>query len=363
MNLKRIITIFRKDMQSSIRNAEILIALVVPLGLGLLYNTILPDTTKLPEVTLAYSAGDASRLPGSLSAVTSQTVRLKFMHLASATAVRRDVDREKAGVGLVIPAGFDRALRNGTAPQLRMIVRDGADTNVQYVAAAVEPAARHLTRGKPLLSIKTDLLPAKKGSMTQIAEEVGARSWGVLAAMVMLIAMTSMYIVPLILTEEAEKKTLDALAMIASYAEVIAAKALVGLAYVAIAIPILLVMTHLAPEDFLRFGLGMGLLAVTLVGLGLLIGGLFRTSKQVETWAMLLLLPLVVGAFGVGYNAPRALEIFFAIMPSSHAVQLATDGLAGKSLYGNSWISVLVILAWGVAAYVLLWWRLQRREA
>src|SRR6516225_4123379 len=66
MNLKRIITIFGKDLQAGIRNAQILIALLVPLGLGLAYNAMLPDTTKLPAVSLVYSAPDTSRLPSAL---------------------------------------------------------------------------------------------------------------------------------------------------------------------------------------------------------------------------------------------------------------------------------------------------------
>lgn len=363
MNIHRVLTIFKKDMQSGIRSSEIVIALLVPVGLGLLYNAMLPDTTKLPSVTLAYSARDTSQLPASLRAVTSQAVRLKTTQLATPAAVRRQVEKEKAGVGLVIPRGFDAALRAGQSPEVTVIVRHGTETNAQYAAASVERAARQLSHTKPLLSVKMDVLPASKGSITRIVDELGARSWGVLLAIVVLIAMISLYIIPLILTEEAEKKTLDAMAMIASYAEVIGAKALVGLAYTAIAIPILLVMTHLRPENVLLFGLGTGLLAVTLVGLGLLIGGLFRTSKQVETWGMLLLLPLVLAAAGIGYTMPQAVKVLVATMPSSHAMQLATDGLAGKALYGDSWISILVIAAWGVAAYGLLWWRLQRREA
>jgi hypothetical protein len=363
MNPKRIITIFTKDLQTGVRNAQILIALLVPIGLGLAYNALLPDTTKLPAVSLVYSAPDASRLPSALRAVTAQTVRLDVKRLATPAEIRRQVDKEKANVGLVIPPGFDQALRAGAVPGVTVILRDGAETPTKYVAAAVEPAARHVAYGKPLLSVHIQLLSAPKGTVTQIYDKVGARAYGVLGAIVLLIAMISVYVVPLILTEEAEQKTLDAMAMIASYGEVIGAKALVGLAYVGATIPVMLVMTGLMPADILRFGLGMGLLAVTLVGFGLLLGGLFRTSAQVNTWSTLLLLPFVIAAILVGYDLPKVVGMFLTIIPSSHAMQLATDGLTGQTYFGNSWISVLVIVTWGVAAYGVLWWRLQRREA
>jgi ABC-2 type transport system permease protein len=363
MNLKRIFTIFSKDVQTSIRNAQILIALLVPVGLGLAHNTLLPDTTKLPAVSLVYSAPDTTRLPSALRAVTARAVRLDIKRLATPAEVRRQVDKEKATVGLVIPPGFDRALRSGGGPGVTVILRGGSESPASYAAAAVESAALRLASGKPLLSVHTQVLSAPKGTVTQIYDEVGARAYGVLGAIVLLIAMISVYIVPLMLTEEAEKKTLDAMAMIASYGEIIGAKALVGLAYVGVTIPVLLLMTRLTPVDIVRFGLGMGLLAVTLVGLGLFLGGLFRTSAQVNTWSTLLLLPFVIAAVLVGYDLPKLVGIFLAVVPSSHAMQLATDGLTGRTYYGNSWASVLVLLAWGIAAYGLLWWRLQRREA
>ena len=71
----------------------------------------------------------------------------------------------------------------------------------------------------------------------------------------------------------------------------------------------------------------------------------------------------VIAAVLVGYDLPKAVGVFLAIMPSSHAMQLATDGLTGQTYFGNSLISVLLIAAWGVSAYGLLWARVERREA
>ena len=363
MNLNRVLPIFKKDAKAGVRNASILIALLTPIGLGLAYKAMLPDTTKLSEVRLVYSSHGSSSLPTALRTATSQMVRLEIERVTSPVVVRRQVDGEKAAVGLVIPGGFDSALHSGQAPHVTVILRDGADPPARYVAGAVEPAARQVIAAKPSIVVHTLVMSAPRETVTQIYDEVGAGPFGVIGAIVLLIAMISVYVVPLILTEEAEKKTLDALAMIASYGEVITAKALVGLLYVALAVPIMLVVTRLYPENILLFGLGMGLLAVTLVGFGLLLGGLFRSSAQVNTWSTFLLLPIVLSAVLVGYDLPRAVEMLMSIMPSTHAMQLATDGFTGKAYFGNSLTSVLVIAGWGVAVYALLWWRLQRREA
>ena len=111
--------------------------------------------------------------------------------------------------------------------------------------------------------------------------ELGARKYFVLATVVMMLGMIAVLAVPIILTEEAEKKTLDALLLVANYREVIVAKALVGVAYSAISVALMLALTRLQPADMPTFVAGTGLLAVALIGAGLLLGGVFKTANQV----------------------------------------------------------------------------------
>ena len=59
----------------------------------------------------------------------------------------------------------------------------------------------------------------------------------------------------------------------------------------------MLALTRLRPEDIATFVAGTALLAVALIGIGLLIGGLFRNAQQVYSWSSLMLLPVIGPAF------------------------------------------------------------------
>src|SRR5678816_425484 len=180
--------------------------------------------------------------------------------------------------------------------------------------------------------------------------ELGARRYFVLATVVMMLGMIAVLAVPIILTEEAEKKTLDALLLVANYREVILGKALVGLAYSAVSVAVMLGLTRLQPVDIPTFVIGTALLAVALIGLGLLLGGMFKTASQVYTWSSVVLLPIIGPAFVAGLPVPDALDLALRAFPTFQGMRIMTNGLAGKPLFTDIWISYAVMLVWVVIA-------------
>jgi hypothetical protein len=266
-------------------------------------------------------------------------------------------------LGLFVPAGFDAALGGGAHPTLTVVQRDSVlDTNagtgivlrsldrvVQRQAGQVLPA-----------TIRYDLVASGD---PPVFERLGLTRYFVLASAIMLIGFVALLALPTILAEETEKKTIDALVMVASYADVVAAKALVGLAYVGVGVPLLLLLTRIRPANLPLFAVSVALLSVTLIGFGLLLGGLFQSASQVNTWSGLFLLPVIGPAFAVGYPLPGPISMALGALPTSQAAKLAINGLSGDDIFGRPWLAVLIIVAWGVVAYGLLLWRLSRREA
>ena len=102
---------------------------------------------------------------------------------------------------------------------------------------------------------------------------------------------------------------------------------------------------------------------MALIGLGLLLGGVFRTAGQVYTWSSVLLLPIIGPAFVVGLPLPSALDLALRALPTSQGIRIMTNGLAGKALFNDEWICYAVLLAWVAIAYGALAWRLARRES
>lgn len=360
MRIPIVLAIFRKDVVDAIRDSRVLVSLLTPLILAILYNSIFPEE-RLFEAKVAFAGPENSAIVRTFQERAGQTVSLKLQHVDTAAEARGLVESEEVDAAFVLPADVDEAVRQGRRPTITLIQSsDGAAAN--FVSASIEAGLRSLAGQSAIATVAVERVQAGS-TESGVLGELGARRYFVLATVVMMLGMIAVLAVPIILTEEAEKKTLDALLLVANYREVILGKALVGIAYSAASVALMLGLTRLQPVDIPTFVLGTGLLAVSLIGLGLLLGGLFKTAGQVYTWSSVLLLPIIGPAFVAGLPVPDALDLALRTFPTFQGMRVMTNGLAGKPLFGDIWMSYAVLLAWVVIAYGLLAWRLARRES
>ena len=362
MHPRMIRTIFLKDARDAIRDARVLVAILVPLGLGIFYGAILDDEVGRPSATVLISAAELTDLDDALISVVGDAVRLDLGSEQDAAALHRLVGQDEADIGLIIPAGFDGAVRRGERPALDVIVAPNAAVGGQFVAGAIEPAVERLAGRGPVAEVRVVAEQPPPGQV-RLLDRLGLRRYSLLTTVVLLVVMIAMLAVPVILAEETEKRTLDALVMIASYFDVVLAKALVGLAYVAIAVAIQLGLTRLAPADIGMFVAALAVLSVTLIGFGLVLGGLFKNANQINTWSGFLLMPIVVPVFLVGLPVPAWTDLMLTLFPTSQGARLAVNGLLGEPVFPDAWLSFVVILVWGVAAYATVVRQLAGREA
>jgi ABC-type Na+ efflux pump permease subunit len=350
-----------KDLKDALRDGRVLLPLLMPLGLGLVYNVAMPDVQK-PAITVAIASAGPTQLPDALRAVAGSSVDLTFKSLDSKAEVTSYVQSKKADVGLVLPAGFDEAVAAGSAPQLLLMRPSGTPTTgAIYVASALDGALRTMAgqHAPAIVSSDTVVLP-RDSTSTMI--DLGIRKYLVLGTLIMLIAMIAIYVLPILLTEEFEKKTADALLMVAGQADVVAAKVAVGLTYIAVSVPLLLIVTRLNVADVPLFAAGLALLSLTLLGVGLLLGALVRSVNQLNTWSGIPLLLVIMPVFFVGLGLPQWIQTAMSALPGSQAMKLLVDGLSGQRFYGDTWVSLLVIAVWAVAIYAALIRTLSRRE-
>jgi ABC-2 type transport system permease protein len=362
VSIARINAIYRKDLRDALRDSRLLIAILLPLLIGLLYSFMFKDDTK-PTAKVGVVAATSTQLPAALQAATKAAMTLKVQSYADQAALTRQVRDENVDVGLIVPAGFDSALNGGAAPKLTVILPASPSFGGDYVAAILDRVTQSLAGQVPAASIARVTLPATAGSSDSALAALGARKTFVLVAVIMMLAMIAVYALPAVLTEETEKRTVEALTMIASDAEVIVAKSLFGLTYCVISVPLMLAITRVIPENVALFVVDIVLTSVTLVGLGLLLGGLMKTQTQLNTWSTVALIPMIVPAIIVGLPVPGWVETIVSIIPTAQTMRLGVNALAGRQLFGAEWLSLVVILGWAVAAYGLVWWRLSRQEA
>jgi ABC-2 type transport system permease protein len=363
MNWQRIRTIFTKDLRDAIRDGRVLVAIVVPIGLGVFYGLAIDDDDLTREsVEAAYAVAGQSTLPDVLQAITAADVDLSLQRLDSAAAVEALVRDGEVDIGFAVPAGFDEAARAGEQPPLAVYLPSESSFGTRYVAAALEPAARVVAGQQPPARIETSS-PLRADADESVVERLGPRSYMVLGSVMLLVVMIAMLVVPVVLAEEAEKKTLDALVLIASYSEVIAAKALFGIAYIVLALAVQLAVTRLGIDDRAGFAATLTLLSVTVIGFGLLIGSIFKNANQLNTWGGFLLVPVLLPVFIVGTPVPDTIETLLQFFPTSAGMRLAVNSVAGEAIFADAWLSYLVIAAWGVVAYLVVAWQLNRRQA
>jgi ABC-2 type transport system permease protein len=361
MSWRRVATIFRKDLKDAIRDARVLVALVVPLAFGLFYSFAFDDDTGTVEAKVAYFSPDLTRFPDFLAAVAGEAVEVTFFQAEDARRVRDEVTGDHADLGLILPPGFDAAVQNGEAPRLEIVHPGGAAFESDYLLATIEPALRAMRGDSPPAALALSI--AEPDPSESAIETVGIRTWAVLAAVVMMIGMIAMLAIPVILAEETEKKTLDALVLIASYGEVIVAKSALGVFYIAVMVPFMIALTGQTPVRWALFTGATALLGIALIGLGLLIAGLFKNANQLNTWSGFFLLPVLGPAFAIGLPAPDAVERVVELLPSGAAMKLLMESASDERLFGGSAVSFAVIVVWAVVAYALLLWQLSRRQA
>lgn len=361
MRIPIVVAIFRKDVVDAMRDSRVLVSLLTPILLAILYNSIFPEE-RLFEAKVAYAGPETSALVRTLEERAGQTVSLKLQHVETEAEARRLVTSQDADVAFVLPDGVDDAIRQGRRPTITLIQTTDGNAAANFVSASLEAGLRSLAGQSAIATVVVERVPSGSAE-AGVLGELGARRYFVLATVVMMLGMIAVLAVPIILTEEAEKKTLDALLLVANYREVIIGKALVGVAYSAASVALMLALTRLQPVDIPTFVAGTGLLAVSLIGLGLLLGGLFKTAGQVYTWSSVVLLPIIGPAFVAGLPVPDALDLALRAFPTLQGMRVMTNGLAGKPLFGDIWISYVILLVWIAIAYGLLAWRLSRRES
>jgi ABC-2 family transporter protein len=360
MTLRRIGAIFRKDLWDAVRDARVLVAILVPLGLGVLYGFMFQNTPTVPTVTVAYTAPAPTALPDQLKAAIGSSAHVTLVRLSSEVDVRQHVAAKQADVGLVIPSGFDAAVTSGATPTLMVVQASTPATGGSIVQATLDGVLRQMAGQHPPATLQIVSMPATQVGFEAVFTQLGLKAYFTLASVMMLVGMITMLAVPIVLGEEREKKTLDALVMIASYREVVVAKALLGMAYIVVAVPLLLALTQVIPTGVVTFVASVALLSVALIGFGLLLGSLF-TANQMNTWGGLFLVPILLPPFLVGIPLPGIVEGLFGVLPSTQAMRLLVNSMAPQPLYPQAWLSYLVIIAWGVVAYALVLWRLSQR--
>lgn len=339
MNSRVVAAIAQKDLVDAIRNRYLLVALLTPLSIALLIRVLVPGLDSLTKMTLVVHD------PGKSSLVTQMRTipQMKLVETGSADAVEGEVEKSKAIGGVVVPDNFDADVAVGKQPDVTVYVNNKKN--------GLEQASFRILMQQQILSLVKSPLPARlnwidvgKEAESDIGRGVNLTQMFLPLLLLLAFGMTGALVVPLLLVEEKEKRTMDfLLTSPARLSDIITGKALTGVVYsVLIAAALLAINRQIIgnwPLTLLTIVLGL----LLIVSIGLLMGSIFQSTMQVNTWASVALLVLLAPSLPFP-GAPALLEGAMRLIPTYYFVEALKSSLAG-SPSPRIWVQLLVVLA------------------
>jgi ABC-2 type transport system permease protein len=359
MNGRIILAIAQKDIRDAIKNRYLLMGLVLPVAMSLLFRLMFSGTSNLGTFPVAVYDPGGSRFASQLGALPQLNI------LPAGTVEQLQEQLKTAGGaigGIAIPVNFDQDIAAGRQPELTVYL------NTKKAAAQLS-AFRQLII-QQVWGLNPAAVPAKiNWSEVSAVEAKTAGSafrvdlYLLILLLVMSLAMTGAFVVPLLLVEEKEKHTMEFLLVSPATApEVVAGKALTGLVYSAMGAAAMLLLNHGWTGNWPATILAVVLGALFMVAVGLLMGSIFQTTMQVNTWSSIILLLLLLPTWFTVLQMPSAVYTIIRLIPTYYLADLLNRSLAGGALPSAGIVDLGVLLASLIVIFGLVIWSLRRQE-
>lgn len=354
MNLRVVSAIARKDLVDAVRNRYLLVALLTPLLVAILFRVLIPGAGG-SLLTIVVNDQANSRLISELRA----SPQIKLIDVSSPEEVPKEVEKVKAVGGLAVPTNFDADVDSGKQPELAIYLNNKKNAIEQAtLKQLLEQRVRSLVKAPAPARLTWIDVAREEGSQPQRA--LGLSQILVPLLLLMTFGMSGALVVPLLLVEEKEKRTLDfLLTSPASLTEIITAKALTGVVYSLLIAGILLAINHKVvgnwPLTMLTILVGMLLLVAT----GLLLGSLLQNTMQVNTWASIVLFAILTPGFPA-LSLPGVVETGLRMIPTYYFVEALKMSLSGTPS-ARIWGHLAVVFACTLLAFFAATWGLRRR--
>ena len=356
MNLGVISAITRKDVVDAIRNRYLLTALITPLFVAVLFRVLLPGVNNSSIMTVvAHDSGNSA-----MTAELRKNPQISVVDSASAEATESEVEKRKAIGGLVVPVNFDADVSAGKQPELTIYVNNNKSVFEQAAFRRIlnEQVRALVKEPEPARLVWVDV---DKETSEQNPRGLGVERMMLPLLLILTLGMIGAMVVPLLLVEEKEKRTLDfLLSSPASLKEIVAGKALTGMAYTVLIAGLLLFVNRQFVGNWLLMALTILLGLLFVVAVGLFLGSLLNNTMQVNTWASSVLILLMAPSFpSLGLTA--MLDTAMRFIPTyylTEAIKLSLAGNASPRIWGH----LAVVLGCTVVAFFAAVWALRRRQ-
>ncbi len=345
-----------KDIVDALRNKTTL-SIMVGVAFMMLLGMALPLLLGLKDIPTAVVYD-----PGQSTLIKALTARDEFrLRLVES---QEEIERvltssPNAALGLVIPAEYRQAAGSGGAVEIQGYYAHWADSaRVASLATLFEGKLGEASWQTVHINTEGHVVyPAYDGS--------GQLTMFSLSTSIILMMM-GFSLVPLLMVEEKETHTFDALLVSpASLSQVVIGKAIAGSVYCLVAAAVVFAFNAKLIVHWEVVILAALLGAAFAVAVGLLMGALFDTPATLGLWTGLLAIVLVVPTvFGFLTNAkvPAIVQTVIPWIPSVALSKLLTLSMAGNFPAAALWTNTVALLGAALIVYVIVVWRVRRAD-
>lgn len=332
MNLRRVWQIVRKDLELGPRSPILLWAIVMPvvatLLLQLVFGGLFAPQPRLAIVDLGSSE------------ITLAYVRMEGIDvalLAGEEQLMADVEANRYDAGLILPAGFDEAVREGEKPPLQFFISGESLASNRIILSANTIGLIRIVEGAST-AVDVEVVELGEGEALDVSQR--------LVPMVVIFALliAGVLLTGTSLVEEKERRTLSALLVSpVRLSEVVAAKAVLGFALSVLMGVVILAMNSALGSSPLALVLSLLIAALMCVEVGLLYGAGSKDMKAL--YALFKGLNILLFAPVIFYLFPDWPQWVGKIFPTYWAINPVFEVTVNGRGLADVWFDLLVAFA------------------
>lgn len=352
-NLNIIWTITAKDVVDALKN-RVVVSMIVMLSVVLLIPRLLPLIFEKAQFSLPiYDLGNSSML-AELRNVPQLSVQRIFSEEDFESVLCGSIDPL---IGLKLPGNFENTISTQGRIEIQGYVCWGKRNQVSEVQVKIEEILTGALGQAVTVHVKDNLVyPPSSGTL----------SYGLMSInSILLVLMMGVFLVPSLLFEEKETKTIQALLVSpASIGQVVLGKALAGFFYILVSGAMIFLfigqdVTHWSMV--LLFIISGGIFSVAV---GLMLGSFFEKQQDVMG-LMIAILFFLVGALllrMLGMELPAVLEQILPWIPSVAIAEICRAAFAHVIQIKPVMINVGIVLSISLPLYGLVIWKVNRSD-
>jgi ABC-type Na+ efflux pump permease subunit len=342
-----------KDIADALKNKNTRANIVIMIGMVVFFywfGTLRPFDKDVSAVV--YDEGHTNLALDTAKLESGATYRFR----KASSLLDMETKMAHQTLGLVLPANLDQSLASGVAPTLRGYIfwvdrKRTAQLEAKYSQAVTE------ILGQPAkVAIGQNILIPQ-------ADTGGMQAY-VAHLMVFYVFWTALALIPHLMLEEKQTKTLEALMTSpASPGQIVLGKALAGLFYVLIVGGLALAINWayvvhwgLAAAAFLGY-------ALCAIGLALAVGSFVKSAQQLQIWGLVIILFLVVPTlFYMEPNLKPGIRAVLSWFPSAAVASLFRLSCSTGVTAAYLWPSLAVTVVSIASVYGLIIWKVRRSD-